>query len=331
MNNKTIIITGGTGSFGNEFTNLLLKKYKPKKIIIYSRDEFKQHNMQKKFNHPNLRFFIGDIRDLSRLEFAMRKVDFVVHAAALKQVPTAEYNPLECIKTNVDGAANVITASLKANVEKVIALSTDKAASPINLYGATKLCSDKLFIAANNFSGGHKTKFSIVRYGNVAGSRGSVNEIFLKHVKEKKGYFPITDNKMTRFWIKLSEGVKFTTSCFEKMIGGEIFVPKIPSVKITDLAKSFNKKFRHKLIGLRPGEKLHEVMISKEDRGNVVEYKDFYILLPVINTDFTRNINKKKFLNLKGSGKGKLLKHDFEYSSGTNKVFLTIDDLKSYN
>ena len=331
MNNKTIIITGGTGSFGNEFTSLLLKKYKPKKIIIFSRDEFKQHNMQKKFDNPILRFFIGDVRDLSRLDFAMREVDYVVHAAALKHVPIAEYNPLECIKTNINGAANIITAALKNNVEKVIALSTDKAASPINLYGATKLCSDKLFIAANNFSGGHKTKFSIVRYGNVAGSRGSVNEIFLKYLKEDRGYFPITDKKMTRFWIKLSQGVNFTTSCFDKMIGGEIFVPKIPSIKITDLAKSFNKNFKIKVIGLRPGEKIHEVMISREDTGNVVEYKNFYILKPVINTGFSRKLDQNKFFNLKGSGKGKLLKEEFEYSSGTNKVFLTVDELKKFD
>ena len=265
FNNKNILITGGTGSFGNEFTKYLLKNSKPKKIIIYSRDESKQVNMSKKFEKYNsiLRFFIGDVRDLPRLELAMENVDFVIHAAALKHVPVAEYNPFEVIKTNIIGAQNIIEASLKKNVKKVLALSTDKAAAPINLYGASKLASDKLFIAANNIKGDKKITFSVVRYGNVMGSRGSVLPLFLK--LKKTGYLPITDKEMTRFNITLLEGVKFVHSCIDKKWGGEIFVPKIPSFRIIDLAQVISPKAKIKIVGVRPGEKLHEEMITETD------------------------------------------------------------------
>ena len=254
FNNKIIMITGGTGSFGNKFVETITKKYKPKKIIIYSRDEYKQDLMSKKFpatKYPNLRFLLGDIRDLDRLKIAMRKVDYLVHAAALKQVPAAEYNPMEFIKTNIHGAENVINAAISTDVKRVVALSTDKAANPINLYGATKLASDKIFIAANNITGTKNNIFSVVRYGNVIGSRGSVVPLFYDLIKNKSIYLPITDVKMTRFWLSLEDSVNFVISCFEKMMGGEVFVPKIPSVKITDLAKAMNNKAKFKIIGIR--------------------------------------------------------------------------------
>ena len=319
FNNKNILITGGTGSFGKKYTEILLKKYKPNKIIIYSRDELKQYEMAQKFNDKCMRYFIGDVRDLDRLKKAMNGVDIVIHAAALKHVPIAEYNPMECIKTNINGASNVIDASIENGVDKVIALSTDKASAPINLYGATKLASDKLFVAANNLVGDAKTRFSVVRYGNVIGSRGSVVPFFKKLLKDGKKELPITDFKMTRFLITLEDGVKFVLKNFERMHGGEIFIPKIPSMKIVDLAKVLCEKCELKEIGIRAGEKLHEVMITSDDR--VVEFKEHYVIKPTIQfagiNDFTKN-------NLGEIGKE--LKIGFEYNSGNNSEWLTKDD-----
>ena len=291
FNNKNILITGGTGSFGKKYTEILLKNYKPNKIIIYSRDELKQYEMAQKFNDKCMRYFIGDVRDKDRLKKAMQNVDIVIHAAALKHVPIAEYNPMECIKTNINGASNIIDASIENEVEKVIALSTDKASAPINLYGATKLASDKLFVAANNLVGTKKTRFSVVRYGNVIGSRGSVIPFFMKLLKQGQKTLPITDFRMTRFFITLEDGVKFVLKNFERMQGGEIFVPKIPSMKIVDLAKAICPKCKLKEIGIRPGEKLHEVMITSDDR--VVEFDDHYVIKPTIQfahiADYTTN------------------------------------------
>ena len=325
LNNKTILITGGTGSFGRKFVNYILDNYKPKKLIIFSRDELKQSQMSADLTPKNkkniLRFFIGDVRDLSRLRLAFQEVDIVVHAAALKNVPVTEYNPFEAVKTNIIGAQNVIDASLKNNVKKVIALSTDKASSPINLYGATKLASDKLFVAANNFKGNNKTVFSIVRYGNVMGSRGSVIPIFLNYIE--KNYFPITDNRMTRFNITLNEAIKFVLECFKIMKGGEIFVPKLPSIKITDLAKALRPKFKIKIIGLRPGEKLHEEMISSNESLNTIELSKFYVICPQSKLiDWDKNYYLKNFKNSKNCKQG------FHYSSETNEKFLTVTDIK---
>ena len=260
FDNKTILITGGTGSFGRKYVDVLLEKYSPRKIIIYSRDELKQFQMQETHDSKVMRYFIGDVRDYERLNQVMDSVDFVIHAAALKQVPAAEYNPMECIKTNIHGAENVIKACINNNVEKVIALSTDKAANPINLYGATKLASDKLFVAANNMASGRKSRFSVVRYGNVVGSRGSVAPFFKKILNQGELSLPITHPDMTRFWITLRQGVDFVLENFERMHGGEIFVPKIPSIKIVDLAKALSPDANHDIVGIRPGEKLHEVM-----------------------------------------------------------------------
>jgi len=321
FNNKTILITGGTGSFGKKYTEIILKKYKPKKIIIYSRDEFKQYEMSQKFNDKCMRYFIGDVRDKERLKRAMEGVDFVIHAAAIKQVPIAEYNPMECIKTNINGAENVIDAAIENEIEKVIALSTDKAAAPINLYGATKLASDKLFVAANNLVGSRKTRFSVVRYGNVIGSRGSVVPFFVNLIKKKADYLPITHPDMTRFLITLEEGVNFVLKNFERMQGGEIFVPKIPSMKIVDLAKCLAPNLPHKIIGIRPGEKLHEVMITKDDR--VVEFDDHYVIKPTINFSFKADYTKN---NLGESGKE--LDYGFEYSSGSNDWWLSCEEFK---
>ncbi|MEY9473682.1 UDP-N-acetylglucosamine 4,6-dehydratase [Bradyrhizobium yuanmingense] len=260
FNDKAILITGGTGSFGKKFVGCLLKDFKPRRVVVYSRDELKQYEMQQEFSQPEMRYFIGDVRDGKRLRTAMRGIDYVVHAAALKQVPAAEYNPMECIKTNVHGAENVIQAALEADVEKVIALSTDKAAQPINLYGATKLASDKLFIAANNMAGGHRTSFAVVRYGNVVGSRGSIVPLFTRLIAEGADHLPITDPRMTRFWISLQQGVDFVIKSFDRMSGGELFVPMIPSVRIPDLAAAMAPALPTRVIGIRPGEKLHEVM-----------------------------------------------------------------------
>ena len=330
FNNKIIMITGGTGSFGNKFVEIFSKKYKPKKIIIYSRDEYKQYLMQKKFGskkYPFLRFLIGDVRDYERLKIAMRNVDFVVHAAALKQVPAAEYNPMEFIKTNIHGAENIINAALATDVKKVIALSTDKAANPINLYGATKLASDKIFIAANNITGTKNNIFSVVRYGNVIGSRGSVVPLFKELIEKKSKYLPITDTRMTRFWFSLDDSVNFVISCFKKMIGKEIFVPKIPSIRITDLAKAMSPKAKLKIIGIRPGEKIHEQMCPKESSGHTLEFKKYFIIFP---SDV--NLNEKiKNISKKNKELGKKVKETFEYSSGSNKDFLNANTIKKLN
>jgi UDP-N-acetylglucosamine 4,6-dehydratase len=319
FNNKNILITGGTGSFGKKYTEIILSKYKPNKIIIFSRDELKQYEMAQAFNDKCMRYFIGDVRDAERLNEAMQDVDFVIHAAALKHVPVAEYNPMECIKTNIDGAQNVIKAAIKNNVEKVIALSTDKASGPINLYGATKLASDKLFVAANNIVGKKKTRFAVVRYGNVVGSRGSVVPFFQKLINEGAKELPITDENMTRFLITLEDGVKFVLNDFERMHGGEIFIPKIPSMKMTDLAKALAPNLPHKIIGIRPGEKMHEVMITAND--SVIEYDDHYVITPTIQfadkVDFTTNALGQK---------GKDIGIGFEYDSLNNTEWLTNDE-----
>ena len=280
FSNKNILITGGTGSFGRKYTEIILSKYKPNKIIIFSRDELKQYEMAQTFDNSCMRYFIGDVRDESRLIEAMDGVDIVIHAAALKHVPIAEYNPMECIKTNIDGAQNVINAAIKNEVDKVIALSTDKASGPINLYGATKLVSDKLFVAANNVVGTKKTRFAVVRYGNVVGSRGSVVPFFKKLINDGATELPITDVDMTRFLITLEDGVKFVLDNFERMHGGEIFIPKIPSLKMIDLATALAPELPHKVIGIRPGEKLHEVMITADD--SVIEFDTYYVIKPTI-------------------------------------------------
>jgi len=316
---KTVLITGGTGSFGRRFTETVLKHHQPKKLIIFSRDELKQSQMQVEFGekeYPNVRYFIGDVRDAARLHRAFDGVDIIVHAAALKQVPAAEYNPIEAIKTNVLGAANVIDAAIDRGVSKVIALSTDKAANPINLYGATKLCSDKLFVAANSYSGTHEIRFSVVRYGNVVGSRGSVVPLFLQ--KRKTGKLPITDERMTRFWITLDHGVKFVLQCLEEMRGGEIFVPKIPSMKLIDLARVIGPDCEIEIVGRRPGEKLHEVMVSEDDAQNTLEYDDFFAILPTI-----RNWDENQTRN-----GGRPLPEGFRYSSETNTQWLTVAELE---
>lgn len=311
---KNVLITGGTGSFGKTYTRILLEKFKPNKIIIYSRDELKQYEMAQRFNAPCMRYFIGDVRDKSRLLRAMREVDFVIHAAALKQVPIAEYNPMECIKTNIDGAQNVIDACIENGVKRCIALSTDKACNPINLYGATKLASDKLFVAANNIAGASNTKFSVTRYGNVVGSRGSVVPLFKKLVESGAKELPITDERMTRFWISLEDGVKFVLSNFERMFGGEIFVPKIPSIKITDLAHALAPQAKIKLIGIRAGEKLHELMISSDDSHLTYEFKDYFIISPSIKFTNTKIDFSTNALN----EKGKKVADGFSYSSNNN-------------
>ena len=316
FNDKNILITGGTGSFGKKYTEMILSKYKPNKIIIFSRDELKQYEMAQTFNEDCMRYFIGDVRDGQRLVEAMDDVDIVIHAAALKHVPVAEYNPMECIKTNIDGAQNVIKAAIKNEVEKVIALSTDKASSPINLYGATKLASDKLFVAANNMVGKRKTRFSVVRYGNVIGSRGSVVPFFKKLIQDGATELPITDPQMTRFLITLEGGVQFVLDNFSRMHGGEIFIPKIPSMKITDLAKALAPDLPHKIIGIRPGEKMHEVMITADDK--VVEFDTYYTITPTIQ--FNHQVDYT--LNALGQ-RGKDIGIGFEYNSLNNTEWLT--------
>jgi UDP-N-acetylglucosamine 4,6-dehydratase len=328
-NNKSILITGGTGSFGKSFTKFLLKNYTPRKIIIYSRDEMKQYEMSKKFNFTNkkiLRFFLGDVRDLERLSLALSDVDLLIHAAALKQVPAAEYNPIECIKTNVIGAQNVIMASLQNKVKKVIALSTDKAVNPINLYGASKLSADKLIVSANNF-GGFSTKFSVVRYGNVIGSRASVVPLFDELIKSKAKYFPITDIRMTRFWITINQGIDLVDHAFKDMRGGEIYVPKIPSIKIVDLAKAMSPNTRLKIIGIRPGEKLHEVLSSKDESSFVIGFKKYYVITP---NNLISNASKKYLKNYKKEI-GKYVAKDFEYNSRNNQEFLSVKEIKKLN
>ena len=325
LNDKTILVTGGTGSFGKKFISTVLKRYNPKKIIIYSRDELKQSEMQqltefKKYDEI-LRYFIGDVRDLPRLLKAMEGVDIVIHAAALKQVPAIEYNPFEAVKTNVIGGQNVIDACLEKGVHKVIALSTDKAAGPINLYGATKLTSDKLFISANNYKGSRDIRFSVVRYGNVMGSRGSVIPFFLK--KAKEGILPITDERMTRFNITLQQGVDFVLLCLERMWGGELFVPKIPSYRILDLAKAIDSNCKIEVAGIRPGEKIHEEMITETDAINTIEFESYFVILPSIKL-----WDVEKFRLESNSKPGKYCQFGFKYNSGTNPNFLSVDELR---
>jgi UDP-N-acetylglucosamine 4,6-dehydratase len=318
FNGKRILITGGTGFFGKKCTEIILKKYKPKKLIIFSRDELKQFEMAQKFpdsKYECIRFFIGDVRDKERLYRAFRNVDYVIHAAALKQVPAAEYNPFEAVKTNILGAQNIINVSIDRGVEKVIALSTDKAANPINLYGATKLCSDKLFIAGNSYVGEAGTQLSVVRYGNVVGSRGSVIPFFLKC--RKNGYFPITDPRMTRFWITIEQGVNFVMECLEEMVGGELFVPKLPSMNIMDLAKAIDPACKTEIIGIRSGEKIHEVMIPMDEAKRTVEFDRYYVMQP--NFSFWEKRNNHG---------GKPVDDNFEYNSGTNPWILTVEDMK---
>ncbi len=326
FNDKSILITGGTGSFGRQYVKTLLERYRPKKLIIYSRDELKQYEMEQDFPQSCMRYFLGDVRDRDRLIQAMNGVDFAIHAAALKQVPAAEYNPMECIKTNIHGAENVIHAALANNVEKVIALSTDKAANPINLYGATKLVSDKLFVAGNNMAGGHRTRFSVVRYGNVVGSRGSVVPFFRKQIESGCDYLPITDAGMTRFWITLQQGVDFVLTNFKRMHGGEIFVPKIPSVRVVDLARAMAPNLPQKIVGIRPGEKMHEVMCPADDAHLTLEFHDHYVIKPTIQfsliVDFTAN---------KLGETGKRVEPGFEFHSGRNSRYLDIQEIIAMN
>ena len=320
---KSVLITGGTGSFGKLFVKTLLHRYKCRRIIVYSRDELKQFEMQQTYNSGEMRYFIGDVRDFERLTQAMNGVDHVIHAAALKQVPAAEYNPTECIKTNVYGAENVIRAAIEKGVEKVMALSTDKAAKPINLYGATKLVSDKLFVAANNIAGGHRTRFAVTRYGNVVGSRGSVMPFFENLIKQGANELPITDPRMTRFWITLQQGVDFVLKNFERMQGGEIFVPKIPSMRVIDLAAALAPKLPTKIVGIRPGEKLHETMCPSDDCHLTLQFADHFVIKPTIqfahSTEFTPNLLGER---------GTPVEDGYEYNSGTNPHFLTLDQLK---
>lgn len=323
FNGKSVLISGGTGSFGRAFLHTLLALYQPKRVVIFSRDELKQYEMQQEFNAPCMRYFIGDVRDADRLKQAMRGIDYVVHAAALKHVPAAEYNPTECIRTNVVGAENIINAAIENGVQKVIALSTDKASSPINLYGATKLLSDKLFVAANNITGEHKTRFSVVRYGNVVGSRGSVLPFFRKLIREGAVELPITDVRMTRFWITLQNGVDFVLQSFQRMHGGELFVPKIPSANIVDLATAMAPQLPQRSIGIRPGEKLHEMMISRDDSRHAFEFSQHYVIAPSIN------FNVRTDYQVDGLGEvGCPVSEHFEYVSDTNPHFLSIDDLR---
>ncbi|MDO9227501.1 MAG: UDP-N-acetylglucosamine 4,6-dehydratase (inverting) [Pseudomonadota bacterium] len=327
FNDKSILVTGGTGSFGKLYIRTLLARYRPRRLIVYSRDELKQFDMQQEFNDPCMRYFIGDVRDGERLNQAMNGVDYVIHAAALKQVPAAEYNPMECIKTNIHGAENVIKAALANNVDKVIALSTDKAANPINLYGATKLASDKLFVAANNMAGGGRTRFAAVRYGNVVGSRGSVVPFFEKLIADGVGSLPITDPRMTRFWITLQEGVDFVLKNFQRMRGGEIFVPRIPSVRITDLAAAMAPDLATHVVGIRPGEKLHEIMCPSDDSHLTLEFSDHFVIQPSIRfygleIDYCHN----------GLGEvGDSVPQGFEYNSGSNPHFLDAEGIRQFN
>ena len=320
LNGKSILITGGTGSFGHHFVDYVLENYKPQKLIIYSRDEYKQFVMDNEYKEYRdiLRFFIGDVRDKERMSRAMHGVDYVIHAAALKQVPACEYNPIEAIKTNIDGAINVINASLDAGVKKVVALSTDKAVNPVNLYGGTKLVSDKLFCAANSYGGADGTRFSIVRYGNVAGSRGSVIPFFQKLIDNGATTLPITDYRMTRFWISLEEGVKLVIKALEESNGGETFISKIPSFKITDLAQAMLPGCEMPEVGIREGEKLHEIMVTREDSALTYEYENHFIIYPQYNW-----WGKEKIIE-----GGKRVPNEFEYSSGTNTQWLSIEEIR---
>ncbi|NRB41881.1 MAG: UDP-N-acetylglucosamine 4,6-dehydratase (inverting) [Pseudomonadales bacterium] len=327
FNNKSILITGGTGSFGKKYTKTILERYNPKRLIILSRDELKQFEMQQTYNDPCMRYFIGDVRDGERMMQAMKDVDFVIHAAAQKQVPAAEYNPMECIKTNIHGAENVIKAAIANNVEKVIALSTDKAANPINLYGATKLASDKLFVAANNMVGQGKTRFACVRYGNVVGSRGSVVPFFKKLLADGAESLPITHEEMTRFWITLQDGVDFVLKNFERMHGGEIFVPKIPSVQIMDLAEAYAPGLKTDIIGIRPGEKLHEIMCPADDSHLTIEFDNHYVLCPTITFYGGDYDYQNNHLNEKGEP----VVQGHEYNSGNNDHFLSVEEIREFD
>jgi UDP-N-acetylglucosamine 4,6-dehydratase/5-epimerase len=321
---KNVLVTGGTGSFGKAFVRRVLESAPPQRLVIFSRDELKQYEMEQEVQHPALRFFIGDVRDADRLRSAMAGIDVVIHAAALKHVPAAEYNPWECIKTNVQGAQNVIDAALANGVQKVVALSTDKAANPINLYGASKLASDKLFVAANNIAGRHPTRFAVVRYGNVIGSRGSVVPLFRRLVASGVGELPITDERMTRFWITLPQGVEFVLKSLARMYGGETFVPKIPSATIVSLAEAVAPGVAHKIVGIRPGEKLHEIMCPRDDAHLTLEFSDHFVLQPSISfnahPDYARNALGET---------GKPVAGDFEYNSGTNPVFLAAPEIRT--
>ena len=313
---KTILVTGGTGSFGKMFTSLLLKEWNPDSVRIYSRGELLQWEMQQKIQDDRLRFFIGDVRDKDRLYRAMNDVDIVVHAAALKQVPAAEYNPMEAVKTNIDGASNIINASIDNGVEKVMALSTDKAVHPVNLYGATKMVAEKLFVQGNAYAGGRNTRFACTRYGNVVGSRGSIIPLFLE--QRKQGRVTITDERMTRFWLTLEQGARFVAQCIETMRGGEIFVPKIPSMRITDLAKIVAPDCEVEIIGIRPGEKLHEVLLTEDEARHSIDMEDYFVIEPEL-----------KFWNQNNGHKGKSLPEGFRYSSESNTTWLDADELMS--
>jgi len=318
--NSCVMVTGGTGSFGRAMTRFLLQEYNCRRVVIFSRDELKQLNMREEFgDHPALRFFIGDVRDMERLRLALRGVDIVFHAAALKQVPVAEYNPFEAILTNIVGAANVIRASLDCGVKRIVALSSDKAANPINLYGATKLCADKLFVAANSYVGELKTRFAVVRYGNVVGSRGSVIPLFKE--KRKTGVLPITDQRMTRFWVTLDQAVRFCLRFAELMRGGEIFVPKIPSMRIVDLARAVAPECKHEIIGIRPGEKLHEILISEDDARMTLEYEDYFVIQP--------HYHMWADLEYGQPDGGQPCRDGFRYSSDTNTQWLSAEELRA--
>jgi UDP-N-acetylglucosamine 4,6-dehydratase/5-epimerase len=316
---KVILVTGGTGSFGKKFTQIMLHEYHPQKIIIYSRDELKQHEMRASgFNHESLRYFIGDVRDKERLRRAMHGVDVVVHAAALKQVPACEYNPMEAIKTNIIGTSNVVEAALDAGVKKVIALSTDKAVNPVNLYGATKLAAEKLIVQSNAYAGADVTRFACVRYGNVVGSRGSVVPVFLQ--QRKSGKVTLTDDRMTRFWLSLEQGVQFVIRCIEQMQGGEVFVPKIPSMLVADLGRAIAPDAKIEIIGIRPGEKLHEVLISEDEARSTIELEDMYVVQPA----------QAMWFGYDWKSKGKTLPDGFRYASNTNTQWLDIKGIKKY-
>lgn len=325
MDGKSILITGGSGSFGKRFAATILEKYSPERVIIFSRDELKQFEMQNSqpfSDHAGvMRWFLGDVRDEQRLRKAMEDVDYVVHAAALKQVPAAEYNPFEAVKTNIHGAENVVNASIDAGVTRVVALSTDKAAAPINLYGATKLASDKIFVAANNHKGKRDIRFSVVRYGNVLGSRGSVVPFFLNHME--KGFLPITDERMTRFNITLQEGVDFVINALQNMWGGELFVPKIPSYRVGDLAEAVAPGIEQRVVGIRPGEKLHEEMITSTDAMSTIEFDDYYVILPSYGIS-----NADEFIETSAANPGRRCEFGFQYNSGTNEEFLTVEEIR---
>ncbi len=315
--NTSVLVTGGTGSFGRKFVEVMMKEYQPARMIVYSRDELKQHEMRMAgFDHPNLRYFIGDVRDLSRLQRAFNGVDLVVHAAALKQVPACEYNPMEAVKTNILGSSNVVNAALDAGVKKVLALSTDKAVNPVNLYGATKLAAEKLMVQSNAYAGGMTTRFSCVRYGNVVGSRGSVVPLFIK--QRETGVVTLTDERMTRFWISLDQGVRFVIRCIEEMQGGEVFVPKIPSMTMVDLAKAIAPEAEIRMIGIRPGEKLHEVLISEDEARTTVELEDMYVVQPAAALWFGHQ----------WADNGKTMPDDFHYASNNNSEWLSLEDIQ---